>query len=105
MILKPVFSRFDARIRLLVVLSLMSFAELVIVFSQTNVSWSEGFELLETNSLPANWSIEGDVWEVGVPTYGPPPNALGQRAYSGTNCAATVLAGDYPEDQASRLVS
>jgi len=45
------------------------------------------------------------IWEIGQPTYGPPTNALGLRAYAGTNCAATVLDGDYPDDRTSRLVS
>src|SRR5437667_42673 len=91
----PCVSRISARIQLMVVLWLMSFAGRVIVFSQTTVLWSEGFELLETNGLPGNWSSEGDVWEAGVPTYGPLTNQFGLRAYAGTNVAATVLAGDY----------
>ncbi|MCL4787210.1 MAG: hypothetical protein KJ070_10510 [Verrucomicrobia bacterium] len=39
------------------------------------------------------------IWEIGVPTTGPGP------AHAGTNCAATVLNGNYPEDRDSRLVS
>ena len=39
------------------------------------------------------------IWEIGVPTSGP------GAAHSGTNCAATVLAGNYPEDRTARLVS
>ncbi len=39
------------------------------------------------------------IWEIGQPTSGP------GSAHSGTQCASTVLAGDYPEDRSSRLVS
>ena len=46
-----------------------------------------------------DWSVDGGTWEVGVPTSGP------NSAYAGTNCAATVLAGDYADDSSGRLVS
>ena len=39
------------------------------------------------------------IWQVGRPTSGP------GNAHSGTNCAATVLGGDYPDDANARLVS
>src|ERR1043165_1415496 len=42
-----------------------------------------------------DWSAETGTWEVGVATSGPPTNALGFHAFTGTNCAATVLAGNY----------
>ena len=42
-----------------------------------------------------NWSATNGVWEVGVPTSGP------AAAYSGSNVAATVLAGDYPKTTSS----
>jgi hypothetical protein len=45
------------------------------------------------------WSADRGTWEVGRPTSG--PNA----AHGGTNCAATVLAGDYYENVDSRLLS
>jgi hypothetical protein len=51
------------------------------------------------------WTVEGTQWEVGIPTYGPPTNSLGQRVHSGTNCAATVLAGDYDDNTSGRLIS
>jgi hypothetical protein len=41
------------------------------------------------------------IWEIGVPTSGPGATHSG----GGTNCAATVLGGDYPENRSSRLVS
>jgi hypothetical protein len=54
----------------------------------------EGFEL----GL-GDWSAERGTWQVGVPTFGP------SAAYAGTNCAATVLAGNYPDFADSRLIS
>ncbi len=39
------------------------------------------------------------IWEIGVPTSGP------GAAHAGTNVAATVLNGNYPDDRDSRLVS
>ena len=60
----------------------------------------EGFELGW-----GSWAADFGIWEIGVPTSGPPTNASGQRAYEGTNCAATVLGGSYPEDRSSRLSS
>jgi len=44
------------------------------------------------------WSDQG-IWEVGTPTSGP------GGAYSGTQCAATILNGNYPYGPDSRLVS
>jgi ABC-type uncharacterized transport system auxiliary subunit len=46
-----------------------------------------------------DWVVDNGSWQVGKPTSG--PNA----AYSGTNCAGTVLAGNYPENADSRLIS
>ena len=45
-----------------------------------------------------NWSATNGIWEVGVPTVGPP------AAHSGVNVAATVLGGNYPNTD-SRLAS
>lgn len=44
-------------------------------------------------------ATDGAVWEVGVPCIGP------GAAHEGTNCVATVLCGNYPEDRDARLVS
>jgi hypothetical protein len=60
----------------------------------------EGFEL----GL-GEWSVERGTWEVGVPASGPPTNSLGRRAFAGTNCAATVLAGNYGSFVDSRFIS
>ena len=52
-----------------------------------------------------DWYVDAGVWEVGVPTYGPLPNALGWRAHGGTNCAGTVLGNTYRDNSDSRLIS
>lgn len=46
-----------------------------------------------------DWNVERGDWEVGVPTGGP------GRAYSGTTCAGTVLAGNYDARIDTRLIS
>jgi len=60
-----------------------------IIFSQ---DWESGI---------GNWWVDNGVWEVGVPTSGIGPGA----AYQGSQCAGTVLAGNYPEGANSRLIS
>jgi RHS repeat-associated protein len=47
-----------------------------------------------------NWQL----WQIGVPTAGPPV-ADGQRAHSPTECAATVLGGNYWANSSGRLIS
>ena len=54
----------------------------------------EGFE----NGI-GDWYAETGTWQVGVPTSGP------GAAHTGTNCAATILNGNYPGGAASRLIS
>jgi hypothetical protein len=56
----------------------------------------EGFE-----SSPGtnDWAVDAGTWEIGKPTSGP-----GQGHLS-TNCAATVLAGNYATNADSRLIS
>jgi hypothetical protein len=51
--------------------------------------WTEGFE----HGCPAGWTLNGD-WQCGAPTSGP------GAAYGGSNCLATVLDGDYSNNQA-----
>ena len=46
-----------------------------------------------------DWSADRGVWEVGTPTAGP------DSCHSGSNCAGTVLGGNYPADTDSRLIS
>ena len=62
----------------------------------------EGFEDAEAAD---RWVADFGIWEVGRPTYGPPTNSLGQRAYGGTNCLATMLNGNYTDDRSSRVMS
>ncbi len=45
------------------------------------------------------WYADNGIWEIGAPTFGP------NNSKSGSNCAATVLSGDYPNDTNSQLVS
>lgn len=45
------------------------------------------------------WFVYNGSWEVGTPTAGP------VGAYSGSDCAGTVLAGNYPSDASSYLMS
>jgi hypothetical protein len=54
----------------------------------------DGFE-----SGLGDWSVESGTWQVGAPTSGP------GSAHGGTNCAATVLAGNYASSVDSRLIS
>jgi len=46
-----------------------------------------------------DWYSDNGVWEIGTPTAGP------SASYGGTQCAATVLSGDYPSYTDSRLIS
>src|SRR5213593_3006249 len=70
--------------------------------AQTTNYFYEGFE---TAQALDDWTISSGTWEIGRPTFGPPTNSLGQRAFAGTNCAATVLAGNYTDNTSSRLIS
>jgi hypothetical protein len=45
-----------------------------------------------------NWSAENGVWQIGTPTSGP------GGCHGGTNCAATVLGGDYSAETDSRFI-
>lgn len=62
--------------------------------TEIKVLYQEGFE--NTNH---GWSASNGVWEVGRPTSEP------NRAHSGTNCAATILSGNYPRFTDSRFAS
>jgi hypothetical protein len=54
-----------------------------------------------------DWYAETGSWQVGQPTKtgGPATNSAGSQAHTGTNCAATVLTGNYPAGANSRFVS
>ncbi len=58
------------------------------------VEFSEDFEL-----GIGDWYANNGVWEVGAPSAGP------ESCHSGTQCAGTVLNGDYPFDTDSHFVS
>ncbi len=62
--------------------------------AQSTVLWLEDFEL----GLPMDWSVSSGAWEVGVPTVGP-------SAFSGDQCAATNLDGNYPYLTNSRVIT
>jgi len=57
------------------------------------------FEDFEDVDAPFHWPPTNGVWQVGTPTSGP------GAAHAGTSCLATVLGGDYPDNQASRAES
>lgn len=48
---------------------------------------------------PSDWSVADGTWEIGSPSSGP------NSARTGTNCAATILAGNYANNVDSRLIS
>jgi len=52
--------------------------------------WESGFD---------GWTATDTIWQVGTPADGPP------GVYGGIQCAATVLAGNYPSYANSRLIS
>ena len=54
----------------------------------------EGFEFGTDD-----WEVSAGTWEIGKPTSGP------GAAHGGTNCAGTVLAGNYANNVDSRLIS
>ena len=58
---------------------------------QTTITWQEDWE----NPLDQNnWAQTAGTWQIGVPTYGPPTNSLGQRAYQGTGASYPCLNQD-----------
>ena len=71
--------------------------------AQTFLTGTEGFE-----SGLDGWTTDNSaVWQVGKPTKsgGAPTDAQGAQAHSGTNCAVTVLTGNYPVGANSRFIS
>ena len=59
------------------------------------IVWSENFD--DVNAIN-RWYLDNPDcgWTIGLPTYGPPTNSAGCRAYSCPNCATTGLNGNYP---------
>ena len=62
----------------------------------TALNFPESFEF---DPKMSDWSVDFGTWEIGRPTSGP------GKAHTGTNCAATVLAGNYGNYVNSRLIS
>ena len=56
--------------------------------------WSEGWE----GDWVIDWHVDAGTWEVGTPTSGP------SACHEGSNCAATVLGGNYAEGVDTRLI-
>ncbi|MFO7670824.1 MAG: T9SS type A sorting domain-containing protein [Bacteroidales bacterium] len=56
--------------------------------------WFEDFE----RAWYDNWYVDVGTWEVGTPTSGP------QAAFTGNNCAATILNGNYSDNVDTRLI-
>ncbi|MGA1824073.1 MAG: PKD domain-containing protein, partial [bacterium] len=68
------------------------------IFKQTIPTFSvPGIDDFESGW--GGWYSNNGIWEIGVPTVGP------ESAYSGLNCAATILDGKYPKDPDSYLIS
>ena len=65
----------------------------------TNAPVYNNPESFEAGPNTNNWVVDFGTWEIGKPTSG--PNA----AHSGTNCAATILTGNYANNVDSRLIS
>jgi bacillopeptidase F (M6 metalloprotease family) len=57
--------------------------------------WSENWENPDWLN---DWHVDAGTWEVGTPNAGP------NGAYSGQQCAGTVLAGNYPSNANTRLI-
>ena len=60
----------------------------------TDTLWSEKWK----GHWIADWHVDGGTWEVAVST-----SAL-NAPESGSNCAATVLGGNYPSNASARLI-
>src|ERR1017187_9510436 len=90
----------NARILLLGVITACLFI-LGVARAQTTIYWSENWENPADQN---NWGNLYATWQIGVPTYGPPINSLGWRAHQGTNCAATILNGNYTDDRQDMLI-
>jgi hypothetical protein len=61
---------------------------------ETATVFSEDFE-----AGWGDWSADAGVWEIGVPTAGP------TASQGGSQCAGTILDGNYPTYTSSRLIS
>ena len=69
--------------------------DVAVVTGNPTLNFPENFAAGE-----GDWSVDFGTWQVGKPTSGPDAADL-----PATNCAATVLAGDYAHNVDSRLIS
>ncbi len=87
-------------------LSVMSAILIALCLSASASAQVDTLWLQDWESGWGSWWVDGGQWEVGVATFGPP-----DTAYSGVNCAATNLDGNYTEpstggsSQVARLIS
>ena len=65
----------------------------------TNAPVLNNPESFESGPNTNDWAVDAGTWEIGMPASGP------KAAHTGTNCAATVLAGNYANNVDSRLIS
>lgn len=79
-------------------------------YSNVSSGWYIDDITIETGSMVVNnpedwesgiddWYVDFSIWQIGSPTSGP------DSAYTGSNCAATILDGNYCEPRTSRLIS
>ncbi len=83
--------------------ALLALALCAVRSSAQTIVWSENFDDGNGNN---RWFADNGVWDFGSPTKadGPATNSLGFQTHSGSFCAVTVLAGDYPANANSRLI-
>ena len=75
------------------------FLSCLLLLGQPISAYSEVLFTDDFESGWGNWYSDSGIWEVGEPSSGP------GAAYSGLNCAATILDGNYPYGPDSRLIS
>lgn len=67
-----------------------------VVKAEDSVIFEENFDRVEPWD---GWVSDNGVWDIGTPIIGP------ETCHSGSNCAATVLDGNFPKSTDSRLIS
>jgi len=70
--------------------------DVAVVTGTPSLTFPESFE---SDPKTSDWSVDLGSWEIGKPASGP------GAAHTGTNCAATVLTGNYANNVDSRLIS
>src|ERR1035441_8263497 len=79
---------------------LLLFTSISLGWTQTTNVWTDNFERTDPTD---QWNVDNGVWEFGNPATGPATNSAGFRTHDGTNCVATVLAGNYPANTIGRM--